>query len=318
MAENIVLNSVATFQNDTTAVNIVNGNNTTITNAFVDCLSRSGTSPNQMQNNLDMNNNQILNLPPPGSINSPARLVDVVSNPTITVPATGTSGAVVGFLNGNNTYSGTSTFTNTVTIPSNTVTRANLTQGSGLSVIGVTGSSTANDADIIGTTRQVLAVNTAGTALTFAQPQGDQLKGTITNDSASSGNIGEYISSSISSGSAIALTTTVAANVTSISLTAGDWDVSITGMFTGGSTTTVNYLRGSISTTSATINGVPGSLAVSSHQAGTAFNVGQTPTVCTNTRLSLASTTTVFLVCDASFATSTCSAFGIIQARRVR
>lgn len=124
MAENITLNSVSTFTNDTSAVNIVNGNNTTITNAFVDCLSRSGVSPNTMGSNLDMNGNQIINLPSPATINSPARLIDVASNPTITVPPTGTSGAVVGFLNGNNTvsgnntYSGTNTFNNTATFTS--------------------------------------------------------------------------------------------------------------------------------------------------------------------------------------------------------
>src|SRR5260370_30224305 len=73
---------------------------------------------------LDMNSFQVLNLPSPATVNSPARLVDVVTNPTITVPAVGTSGAVVGLLNtnttesGNNTYSGTNSFTG----PSNTFT----------------------------------------------------------------------------------------------------------------------------------------------------------------------------------------------------
>src|SRR5258707_5714120 len=110
MAENITLNNVATFQNDTTAVNTINGNNTAIVNAFTDVLSRSGVSPNQMTSNLDMNSNQIINLAPPSTVNSPARLADVVTNPTITVPATGTSGATVPFLNGNNTWSGTNTY----------------------------------------------------------------------------------------------------------------------------------------------------------------------------------------------------------------
>src|SRR5258708_20847859 len=98
MAENITLNNVATFQNDTTAVNTINGNNAAITTAFVDVLSRSGVSPNQMTSNLDMNSNQILNLPPPATTSSPARLIDVVSNPSITVPPVGTSGATVPLL----------------------------------------------------------------------------------------------------------------------------------------------------------------------------------------------------------------------------
>lgn len=112
MAENIVLNNVTTFTNDTTAVNTVNGNNTTITTAFTDCLSRSGVSPNQMISTLDMNNNQIINLPPPSTINSPARLIDVTAAGSITINTalTGTSGHVVPFLDGNNTWSGVNLF----------------------------------------------------------------------------------------------------------------------------------------------------------------------------------------------------------------
>ena len=65
--------------------------------------------------NLDMNSNQILNLPSPATTHSPARLIDVVSNPTISVPPVGTSGATVPLMNGNNTWSGINTFTaNTV------------------------------------------------------------------------------------------------------------------------------------------------------------------------------------------------------------
>src|SRR5215467_9124862 len=116
MAENLVLSNVTTFTNDTTAVNTVNNNNTAITTAFQDVLSRSGVSPNQMIAPLDMNNNQIINLPPPTTINSPARLADVVTNPTVTVPPTGTSGHVVPFLDGNNTWSGTDTFNGAVTL----------------------------------------------------------------------------------------------------------------------------------------------------------------------------------------------------------
>ncbi len=111
MAENITLNNVATFQNDTTAVNTVNNNNSAIVTAFADVLSRSGVGPNQMTSSLDMNNNQIINLPPPSTINSPARLIDVVTPGSITISTatTGTSGHVVPFLDGANTWSATQT-----------------------------------------------------------------------------------------------------------------------------------------------------------------------------------------------------------------
>src|SRR6266853_1913754 len=102
MAENINLSNVATFQNDSTAVITVNNNSTAITTAFTDVLSRSGVSPNQMTSSLDMNNNQIINLPPPATVNSPPRLIDVVSNPTITVPPvfTGSGAPVISAIQG--------------------------------------------------------------------------------------------------------------------------------------------------------------------------------------------------------------------------
>src|SRR6266853_588756 len=113
MAENITLNNVATFQNDTTAVNVVNTNNAAITTAFIDTLSRSGVSPNPMLSTLDMNNNQIINLPFPTTLNSPARLQDVTSAQNITIisATTGTSGHTVPFLDGANTWSAPQTFT---------------------------------------------------------------------------------------------------------------------------------------------------------------------------------------------------------------
>src|SRR5260221_3205208 len=113
MAENISLNNVATFQNDTSAVNTVNSNNAAITTAFTDVLSRSGISPNQMGSTLDMNGNQIINLPFPTTLNSPARLVDVTNAQNISIvnATTGTSGHTVPFLDGTNTWSAPQTIT---------------------------------------------------------------------------------------------------------------------------------------------------------------------------------------------------------------
>lgn len=122
MTDKVTLSPVSSFVNDTTAVSTVNNNMVAITTAMDNTLSRDGTSPNMMGSNLDMNSNQILNLPSPATMNSPVRLVDVAGNPTITVPPVGTSGAVVGLLNTNNTYSGNNTFTGINTGFRNTVT----------------------------------------------------------------------------------------------------------------------------------------------------------------------------------------------------
>src|SRR6266481_2268027 len=114
----ITLNNVGSLIDATTAQTTINNNNSTIQTAFDNTLSRDGTTPNTMSNIIDMNSNQIINLPAPSTVNSPARLIDVVSNPTITIPGQGTSGHVVPFLDGNNTWSGTNTFNNPVTVGS--------------------------------------------------------------------------------------------------------------------------------------------------------------------------------------------------------
>lgn len=79
MAEQISLTNLVNLQNQTTAVTAINGNNAILENAFLDVLSLSGVTPNQMQSDLDMNSNQILNLPNPATANSPLRLSDLTT-----------------------------------------------------------------------------------------------------------------------------------------------------------------------------------------------------------------------------------------------
>lgn len=92
----ITLANVANLQQTTTAQATINNNSAIIQNAFDNTLSRDGTQPNSMNANLDMNQNQILNLPAPTSTNSPLRLADAQTlngGGTITpLPVGGTTG----------------------------------------------------------------------------------------------------------------------------------------------------------------------------------------------------------------------------------
>lgn len=151
MAEVFTPITLASLSNATTAINQINSNFAQIATLFNDVLSLSGVTPNSMNSTLNMNSNQITNLPAPISAQSPVRVEDISATQPITVPPTGTSGAVVPFLNGNNTWSGTdtfsqpvtfnstATFTGTTTLPAGTVT------GSEIASTTITSSNIANN-----------------------------------------------------------------------------------------------------------------------------------------------------------------------------
>lgn len=136
--------------------------------------------------------------------------------------------------------------------------------------------------------------------------------GTTTNDNAATGIIGEYVESEIAFGSAISLTTTTAANVTSISLTAGDWNV--WGHIDINASVSMSAGFGWISTTSATLPNAPNNGAYAATETATAVFTKPTGM----RRLSISGTTTVYLSAEAIFASGTCVAWGGIYARRVR
>lgn len=157
------------------------------------------------------------------------------------------------------------------------------------------------------------------TAGPYATATQGQLLGIASSTAATAGNIGETISSQLASGSAIGLTTNVAANVTSITLTAGDWDVWGTIYFTGGATTQVSNLIASISTTAGALDGSLGRIVTQAYNSQTLNAFATNPAIAMpQFQVSLAGSTTYNLVAQSAFTTSTESAFGIIYARRRR
>lgn len=151
----------------------------------------------------------------------------------------------------------------------------------------------------------------------------DQRRGTTTNDDAVAGFIGEFVTSTVATASAVSLTSTTAANVTSISLTAGDWDVSWVVDFKPGATTSVTLMAGSISLTTATHNTQAGGSGIGTEAfiiEDIAANVlaADFSQVGPVVRCSFSSTQTVYLVASSTFSVSTMGAYGTIRARRVR
>jgi hypothetical protein len=153
-----------------------------------------------------------------------------------------------------------------------------------------------------------------GTAPTINQPN---IVGTTTSDNAAAGSVGEFISSEIPSGSAVSLTSAVTANITSISLTPGDWEVWGTVVTNPGAGTTTSSINGAVHTVSATLPSLPNTGAIARlNYASPASTLNSVPVGMS--RFSIAVTTTFYLVTSITFAVSTMSAYGFIGARRVR
>jgi hypothetical protein len=153
--------------------------------------------------------------------------------------------------------------------------------------------------------------------LSLQRTGGVAVQGTNTNDSAAAGYVGEYVSSSVAAGSAVSLSSATAKNVTSISLTAGDWDVTAQAYLNLAATTSWTNFQYSISGTSATMDVTPGRW-INFLGAATAPGTTNLTFGAMHFRISLSGTTTVFLPAQATFTVSTASAWGFIAARRVR
>lgn len=143
--------------------------------------------------------------------------------------------------------------------------------------------------------------------------------GTPTNDTAAAGNIGEYISSQVGSGSAVSLSTGTSADITSIILTPGDWDVWGNLTTAPAGTTTQSDIKGWINTVSATDPTPPNQGCYAEIQTSIAAGLSQTlSTGMMRVSVPTGGPQTVYLSTTVAFATSTLSAYGFLGARRRR
>jgi hypothetical protein len=172
------------------------------------------------------------------------------------------------------------------------------------------------------------AINSAIGASTYFSFRGNNAAGWIgfaanqnlgitDGSNAAAGYIGEVISSSVAIGSAVSLTTATAANITSISLTPGDWMVSGNIGFIPAGTTVPTRFVGSVSSTSATQATSPNGGAFFQLGVTTSTGVSQVFTLAP-TRINVTTTTTYYLVATTDFTVSTMTGYGAITARRFR
>lgn len=127
--------------------------------------------------------------------------------------------------------------------------------------------------------------------------------------------IGEQIRATLASGTPVSLTNNAPLTVTSISLTAGVWDVSgIVGFISGG-TTSITQLQMSISTTNNALQGNYGDDTIANSFTAQ-IGIQQTLTI-PALRITLLSTTTIYLTTQGAFTLGTLSAYGRISATRV-
>lgn len=140
--------------------------------------------------------------------------------------------------------------------------------------------------------------------------------GTTTNDNANAGSVGEYVESVVTLGSpTTGFASGTPKNITSISLTAGDWDVCGNILSLPAAATTTSSAYGGLNTVTDTL---PNSeLQYIGDTLSASANLSITMPL-PRRRFSLNATTTVYLVARIFFAVSTMSMFGFINARRVR
>lgn len=171
-----------------------------------------------------------------------------------------------------------------------------------------------NTLTFTGTDSSSIAFGAGGTIGAVGYSSTGQVAATATNDDAATGKVGEFLSQTVAFASRISLSSNTPANIASLSLTAGDWDVSGVVVASMTSATSTSLTLG-IGTASATVGPIGTYTQLNPATTTASYQYFYpTPTV----RVSISSTSTVYLVVNVIFSAGTIDGFGYIRARRVR
>lgn len=205
----------------------------------------------------------------------------------------------------------------TLTVPNGGTGNASLTAYA-LLAGGTTSTGALQQISGLGATGQVLTSNGTGTLPTWQTPT-STIVGTATNDNAVAGNIGEEVNSTIST-YANYTTTATYQNITSITLSAGDWDLTAQGTFSS-NTATITAASDAIfviSTTTASASGATEGKNIAYIPQAALLGTSHESISVAPYRVSLSGSTTYYLNTQATFTLGNPQYTGTIRARRVR
>lgn len=212
------------------------------------------------------------------------------------------------------TGSGANVFATSPTLVTPTLGAAS---GTSLNLSGLTASAAvATDVskNLVSVTNTGTGNNVLTTSPTITTPN---IVGDISGGNATAGSLGEYMSNTAGAQS---VTTGIGVNAAQITLTPGDWDVSLWVDALPAAATNITQITGSLSTTTATHSFAVGDFSVTNYgTTGVVLGSGAASSAVTiPKRFSVSSNTTVFGVGSTAFTVSTCQMNGFIRARRVR
>lgn len=156
-----------------------------------------------------------------------------------------------------------------------------------------------------------VAIGPAGTATL------GQIPGVTAATAAVAGNVGEYLSTSLVVGTAVALANNTSTTVTTLALSAGDWDVWGIAFVDLNTSTVMTRLAAGVNTSAA----LPATTSGGFNELGLGGGITGGPDTGVDVgamQILLNAAGTAFLMANVGFSVSTAVVYGVLQARRRR